>query len=131
MKVTFDKSHIWGEFHELYVNNEFIARTIRIYKGSASSIHKHSTQEVLLIESGSVIEWLEDDEGKIQKKIFKKGDIVKVPENRWHRLEFHSSEFKNSEEIKFAQVLELMFGDNKGGNYKITRLEEAFGNKKK
>lgn len=125
MKVKFDNSHVWGEFHELIVDNTLIVRSIRVYENGASSLHKHGTKEILLVESGSVIEWLENDDGIIEKSIYSKGEIIIVPENKWHRLEYKSSDFTDNDLNNFAQVIEIMIGDNFNGNYEILRKESA------
>lgn len=125
MKNKIDKSHIWGEFTELLVNNKLIVRTIRVFEGSATSIHKHNTEEILIVESGEIIEWLEDENGLIQRNKYHRGDIITVPANKYHRLEYGYGEYKSGNK-KFAQVTEIMIGENNEGEYKITRLEEAW-----
>lgn len=131
VKVTSDNSHLWGDFHEVFVSNDLIFRSIRLYEGGASSIHRHSTCELLLVESGRLIEWLEDDSGVIQKRVYEPGEVIKVPANKWHRIEYLQGEYSDEHNIKFVQLIELMFGENEGGNYKITRLEPATPSMKK
>lgn len=130
-KVTSDTSHLWGDFNEVFVDNNLIFRSIRLYEDGASSIHKHATSELLLVESGKLIEWLENESGKIEKRTYSKGDIIEVPANKWHRIEYLSGDYSDEYGVKFVQVIELMFGDNKGGNYKIIRKEKALPSKKK
>ncbi|EJM0234484.1 cupin domain-containing protein [Listeria monocytogenes] len=128
-KLVRDNSHKWGEFLEVPVTDRFIMRSIRIFDGGKSSIHRHETTELLTVESGTIICLKGFDEANLIEYILNEGDTIFIDAFEWHRIEYVKGEFKE-ENISFAQIVELMFGDNKNGDYFIDRFKDAKPSKK-
>lgn len=119
------KSHSWGNYYQIIVNDHTLLRSIRIYKDGMNSLHSHDVEELMIVESGSInYHYKPIHSENVIVRLCKPGDVIFVNKQTPHRIEYVSGEFVENG-IPFAQLYELCLGENNNGNYEITRYETA------
>jgi mannose-6-phosphate isomerase-like protein (cupin superfamily) len=122
-KVTPNYEHVWGEYKEVFIDNDHILRSVRIYEDAYNSLHSHEVNEVQLVESG-IIRYHYVENGVLKSEDLSAWSVTFVSAWTPHRIEFIDGNFEE-QGVKFAQISEIVLWSNDNGNYRITRIESA------
>ena len=77
----------WGKEEWIELNDKYCYKRIYLNSGHKTSYQYHNFKiETNYIISGEAEIWLENDEGVVEKKIFKAGDYFNVKPTRKHRV---------------------------------------------
>ncbi len=117
-----DKTHKWGIYKELLLNENWMSRIIQFYVGGMTSVHKHDVEEILMVESGLIKCLSGKNPYELNEKIYEPGEQIYLPANEWHAC----GAIKGiSDKIPFALGVEYIWGDIKQGTYLIERFNES------
>lgn len=122
-KSELNCEHIWGQFNEIIISDQFMFRSIQFDKGSSTSIHAHSPSEVLFVISGCINCYIGGNPNKLKKFTVCKDEYIKIEQGQWHKVECNREASDD-----FALVQEMVFGENQFGNYEIRRAKSATKN---
>ncbi len=123
LRVNNYLNHKWGDYDEFIISSNLIVREIKLYKGGMSSIHRHLPSETLVIREGRLKVWLENNKGDMEKIVLSPGEVINIPSNKYHRIEYLETEKNHFD--SYVRLTEIVQGDNEKGNYNIDRLEKS------
>ena len=123
-KIPFetDETHRWGTYRQVQLTDEWLSRIIRFYVGGLTSVHRHSVDEIVIVELGLVRCLSGEDPEHLDERIYKSGEQIYLPANGWHSC---GGVQGISKDMPFALGIEYVWGKIQNGDYKIERYSPS------
>lgn len=119
-KIPFktDETHQWGTYRQIQLTEDWLSRIIRFYVGGMTSIHRHSVDEIVIVELGLVRCLSGEDPENLAERVYGSGEQIYLPANVWHSC---GGVRGISKGMPFALGIEYVWGKIQNGDYKIER----------
>lgn len=118
IKIEKDFKRPWGGFIKFIDNKPCTVKILQIKKGESLSLQSHKLREEFwYLISGKIKVTIGKNLKKLQKKILKEGEFIKIPKKVLHRAEGQEN----------SKILEISTGKFKEGDE--TRYWDKYGRK--